>query len=176
MTAQVRDILLYNGTTYHIATEPLKQLFEIMGDDKPKLISPHTACWRGYVGTWQIEEDKLYLIDFQGHGEKQAKVGMEYIFPGQIKVFAEWYTGEIRIPHGELLHYEHRGYLSIYEKELFLEFKKGILISTRELDNTKTFDPEDPIGWGKVQRDLYGFCLKDHKKGISSNSDDKDSD
>ena len=151
MTAQVRDVLTYNGATYHLATEPLEQLLEIMGDDKPILISPHTACWRGYVGKWQVIDDKLYLVDFKGYGENQVKVGIDYIFPGQVKVFAEWYSGEIRIPYGDLLHYEHQGYMSIYEKELFMEFKKGILVSTREVDNTKRFDPDDPFGWKKLK-------------------------
>lgn len=176
MTAQVRDILTYNGATYHLATEPLEPLFEIMGDDKPVLSSPHTACWRGYVGKWQVENDKLYLVDFNGYGENQVKVGMDYIFPGQVKVFAEWYSGEIRLPHGELLHYEHQGYMSIYESELFMEFKKGVLVSTREVDNTKTFDPEDPMGWAKVDKALYEYYLKNLKKGKPSGSDDTNPD
>lgn len=164
MTAQVRDILTYNGKTYHLATEPLEQLFEIMGDDKPILTTANTACWRGYVGKWQVENDQLYLVDFKGYGKNQVKVGMDYIFPGKTNVLAEWYSGEIKIPHGELLHYEHQGYMSIYEKDLFLEFKKGILVSTREVDNTKNFDPKDPMGWDKVARDLAEYNLKNLKK------------
>ena len=45
-----------------------------------------------------------------------------------------------------MLHYEHIGYMSIFEKDLFLEFKKGVLVGNREVDNTKTFDPDDPTG------------------------------
>jgi hypothetical protein len=50
-----------------------------------------------------------------------------------------------------MLHYEHMGYMSIFEKDLFLEFNKGILVATREVDNTKTFDPEDPMGCNKLK-------------------------
>jgi len=67
MTAQEREMLYYNGKTYWLATEPLKQLFDLMGDDRPVLVSGSTSCWRGYVGTWEIENDKLFLIDFKGH-------------------------------------------------------------------------------------------------------------
>jgi hypothetical protein len=68
------------------------------------------------------------------------------IFPNQKKVFAEWFSGEIKIPQGKMLHYEHMGYISIFEKDLFLEFKKGVLYNKREVDNSKTFDPDDPTG------------------------------
>jgi len=163
MTAQFREILFYKGNTYHLATEPLTQLLEIMGDEKPVLISPHTACWRGYVGTWHIEEDKLYLVDFKGYNKDHEEVGMDYIFPGHKRVFAGWYTGEIKISQGEMLHYEHMGYMSIYEKDLFLEFKKAVLVGKREVDNTIPFDPKDPMGWEKLARDLYEYNLKNSK-------------
>jgi hypothetical protein len=73
----------------------------------------------------------------------------------------------------EILHYEHMGYMSIYEKDLFLEFNKGISVATREVDNTKTFDHKDPMVWDKVAKDLYEYNLKNLKKGKSSNPGNK---
>lgn len=161
MTAQFREILHYEGKTYHLATEPLKPLLEIIGDDLYKSsggektsesdeLMRSTACWRGYVGEWEIKNDKLYMIGIKGYPDVNKVFTMEHLFPGQEKVFARWFSGEIRIPHGKLLHYEHMGYMSIYEKELFLEFKDGVLFSKREVDNTKTFDPENPYRFGKI--------------------------
>jgi hypothetical protein len=62
------------------------------------------------------------------------------------------------------------GYMSIYEKDLFLEFKKGVLLNKREVDNTKTFDhdliprclhrslsPELALGF--IPFDLYNLGL-----------------
>jgi hypothetical protein len=146
MTAQEREILHYNGETYWLSTEPLESLLEIMGDEKLAFVSTSTACWRGYVGTWEIENDKLFLIDLKGQTKDIEVVTLDLIFPNQKKVFAEWFSGGIKIPQGKMLHYEHMGYMSIYEKDLFLEFKKVVLIGNREVDNTKTFDPDDPTG------------------------------
>jgi hypothetical protein len=176
MTAQIREILSYNGNTYHLATEPLQPLLDILGDKKPSSeveVWVSSCCWRGYIGTWEIVEDKLFLIQLKGNPEENEEFNMDSLFPNQNKVFAAWYTGEIKIPYGKLLHYEHMGYMSIYEKDLFLEFNKGILVATREVDNTKTFDPKDPLGWDKIARDLYEYNLKNLKKGKPSSPDGK---
>jgi hypothetical protein len=59
MTAQVREILYYNGKTYYLATEPLKPLLDIIGDDdiddeepSSEIVMLSTSCYRCYVGTW----------------------------------------------------------------------------------------------------------------------------
>ena len=89
---------------------------------------------------------------------------MQNLFPYQDKVFAGWFKVEIKIPEGKMLHYEHQGYLSIYEKDLLIQFETGLLISQREVDNTKTFDPEDPYSLNKVYRALLKKRLKELDK------------
>lgn len=56
------------------------------------------------------------------------KVGIGYLFPDKKRVLAEWFSGEIRIPHGEMIEYVHQGYASLYEKELFLKIKKEVVV------------------------------------------------
>ena len=142
MTAQEKEALTFNGEVYHLATEPLRPYLKL---HNIKFDAWWTACWRGYVGKWVIENDKLYLVALRGWikndsvddtESKLSSVDMNFLFPGQDKVFAEWYTGEIRIPYGEMLQYYHIGYASVYEKELFLEFENGFLIGKREKDNS----------------------------------------
>ncbi len=154
MTAQVREILYYNGEKYRLSSEPLKPLLDIIGDDNPfhNLKVCSTACWRGYVGSWEIDEDKLFLVGLEGFSKENEELSLDNLFPNQNKVFAEWFTGEIKIPQGKMLHYEHMGYMSIFERDLFFEFEKGTLIKKREIDNTKDFDPDDPMGWGKIEK------------------------
>ena len=149
MTAQIREVLYYNGETYWLSTEPLKPLLDIIGDEKPTpsvMVFASTACKRGYIGEWEIVEDKLFLIELKGYPEENEQFIMDFLFPNQKKVFAGWFTGEIEIPQGKMLHYELLGDASIFEKDLLLKFKKGVLAGSREVDNTKTFDPDDPTG------------------------------
>lgn len=132
MTAQKREILIYKGQKASMCTEPLAQYLKSPNPNK-KFSATSTACWRGYVGTWLIENDLLYLIDIDK--TQDGHVGVDFIFPGQKKVFADWFTGRIRVPQGEMLRYVHAGYGSVYEKDLFLEFKNGILISESVVEN-----------------------------------------
>lgn len=122
-----------------MATEPLASYLSKL-KKKPKLIFPSSACWREYYGTWEIKDDKLYLIAFEGYtvdcsNKSYWKVGMDFIFPDQSEVFANWFTGEIRVPLGDMLDYVHGGYLSSFEKDMFLEFKNGHLTGQRTVDN-----------------------------------------
>lgn len=82
------------------------------------------------------------------------KVGLDYLFPNQDKVFAEWFSGKLRIPHGKMLRYVHQGYASIYEKELFLKIEKGKLVSSYVIDNKKRLEKEKDF----EEMELEGIC------------------
>ncbi|MFZ4414163.1 MAG: hypothetical protein ACOYOV_13860 [Bacteroidales bacterium] len=149
MTAQAYETLIINGEIYKMAYEPLKSYLNQL-KIKPDFVAPHTALWRGYIGKWELKDDKLYLIEFNGIIEGSVNVNINYIFPGQASVFADWFTGEIRIPQGELLDYVHGGYQSVYEKDLFLNFNNGELTGSRTVKN----EPKDYIGNNEPEDDL----------------------
>jgi len=135
MTAQFFERLIYKGKKVGMASEPLS--IYLRGLKEPiKTSGINTACWRGYVGTWEIKENRLYLTGIETRDEQGNSVGIEYIFPGQKEVFASWYSGELRIPTGELLEYMHAGYGSVFEKDIFLEIESGILVKERTVDNS----------------------------------------
>lgn len=117
-----------------MASEPLEQYLGGL-EKRPELDFPHTACWRGYHGTWSIEDNRLYLIELRCYARGSAARDIEYIFPNQRKVFAGWFTGEIRIPKGEMLKYVHSAYESVYERDLFLKFENGVLVDEWLVDN-----------------------------------------
>ncbi|MCJ7449216.1 MAG: hypothetical protein MUO72_16190 [Bacteroidales bacterium] len=147
MTAQEREVLYYNGKTYWLSTEPLKPLLDIIGDEKPSssaVVMASTSCRRGYIGDWEIVEDRLFLIGLKGCPEENERFTMDFLFPNQQKVFAGWFTGEIKIPQGKVL--VHDDTTTLHEKDWYLEFDKGIIVGSREVDNTKTFNPDDPYG------------------------------
>jgi hypothetical protein len=135
LTIQAGDILSYNGEKKTIATEPLKSYLETRSD--VSFIFKSTALVRGYIGTWEIKNNQLYLISLLGFVDNNKKVDLSYLFPNKTEVFANWFSGNIRIPEGELLNKINLGYASVFEKDRILNIKEGILISETVKDNTK---------------------------------------
>ena len=135
MTIQAGDILSYNGEKTTIATEPLKTYLETRSD--VDFIYKTTALVRGYIGRWEIKNKKLFLVSLLGFIENNKQVDLNYLFPNQTEVFASWYSGDIRIPEGELLEKINVGYASVFEKDRIISFEKGILINETVIDNTK---------------------------------------
>jgi hypothetical protein len=139
MTAQVSETLIYHGKEIMMFTNPLGPYLQA---NDISFISPHTANWRGYIGTWEIkgsEEagERLYLVELNAHRSYEDIVGLEEIFPGfPDGVFAHWFSGTIRLPQGKQLKYEHMGYMSVYEYDLFLEIKKGVVTNKHAVHNT----------------------------------------
>jgi len=54
---------------------------------------------------------------------------------GKTNLFAEWYSGKLRIIEGKIMRYSHWGYESVYQRDIFLTFRNGVLVKTRKRDN-----------------------------------------
>lgn len=140
MTAQASEKLMYQGETLALCSQPLA-LFLGVAAIPWRFEAPSTALWRGYVGTWCIEADRLYLVGLSGwtKGHRQGSlnhVGLGDVFPGYPDgVFAHWFTGELRCPRGALLKYVHSGFASEYEEDLFLEVRRGVRLGERVVRN-----------------------------------------
>lgn len=93
----------------------------------PDMIIFSTACWRNYIGTWEIKDDRLYLTRVRGI----------YELIGEEPLFADWFSGDIRIPIGKQLEYVHMGFSTVYEKDIILQIKKGVVVKTEVIDNMK---------------------------------------
>jgi hypothetical protein len=165
-TAQEPDLIIYKGDTLLLYACPL-ELYPNKELIKPKSLFGSsgrfftTGCWRGYVATWEIIDNKLYLTKIQNAGypiamrnvavsyntgiEKDS-IGCEFanlkaLFPDRYengKVKADWVNDKLISPQGELLYYIHDGFASIYERELEFTIENGILIETKQFDNSKT--------------------------------------
>ena len=133
MTTQTGEILTYNGEKTTIATAPLKPYLENRSDIS--FIFKSTALVRGYIGTWKIKNKKLYLVSLLGFIENNEKVDLNYLFPNKKEVFANWFSGQIRIPEGNLLRKIRIGYASVFERDKILKFNKGICISDDTIYN-----------------------------------------
>jgi len=129
MTAQIPETLILEGQSHELCTEPLEMYLDSMGV-RLDLLVHNTACWRGYCGTWEIQDGRLYLVQFEGDLCPDSYAGLGVILPGFPEcVFAHWYTGTLRVPQGKLLEYFHGGYGSEYERDLLIEVESGVVKS-----------------------------------------------
>jgi len=133
MTAQLHEYLRLDGKRCRMACElDLPESapgFVYLRGRKYK--TPCSACWRGYIGFWIIKNDRLFLRKLLGN------IQGSFIPPR----FADWFSGEIRVPQGERLLYVHSEYDSIYESDLFMEIENGI-VKKRWIVKSD-YDPEE---------------------------------
>jgi len=105
MTAQFSETLHYNGKTLSMRVTPLSDYFVLMGLN-PDFQDLSTACWRRYIGKWEISLDRLYLIGIRATYEDGTEVMLGSLLPGyDSRVFAHWYSGVLSIPQGDLIEY-----------------------------------------------------------------------
>jgi len=135
-TAQFPDKIIYNGKEYSLHSNPLEAYFEKYPDKRPKGGIMSTALWRGYVATFEVKENQLFLKDIEieyndtssakGHQFKWRSV-LKEVFPDQKDLKIDWLTGLLVISYGKLINYVHMGYGSTYENYILLEIEKGDL-------------------------------------------------
>lgn len=146
MTAQIHELLILDGVKMSMAfCPPLPdghpRIYEPSSDggvrDEGDSIFRSTACWRGYRGTWEIRDGRFYLVELLG--QFRLREGGP--------VFAEWFSGVLRVPKGEMLHYVHMGFGSIYAEELHIKIENGVVVATRIIDNHGKEHDLREIGW-----------------------------
>lgn len=161
-TAQIPDFLIYQGDTLAIYSNPLEGYFEKKG---MRIIceidfekgNHCTALWRGYVGTWKIENDSLFLVNIETDycSENPIKLDISKEFSTD-RIFANWVSFEILNPYGKQIKYVHQGYESIYEYERGFEFIKGKLIKINNYDNSKSRESD----YSKDPKILHKFLYE----------------
>jgi hypothetical protein len=174
MTAQIAERLLYEGSEHAMCTNPLDDYFAMAGV-RPLFASPSTALWRGYVGRWEIVNDRLYLVGLQGTLEDGSDVTLASIFPDfPERAFAHWYTGTVRVPQGRQLEYVHMGYGSTYERDLLLKIDRGVVVATEIRTNGEADDSQGQEGYGigamliyPTKRRSTHRAQKDTDKGLA---------
>lgn len=164
MTAQLAETLHYQGRQLAMCTTPLTQFLVI--SDGPHFQPSSTALWRGYRGSWEIIDERLYLIALSGTLSNGEQATLATLFPNfPDRVFAHWYNGVIRIPQGQLLEYVHAGYASRYEQDLLLKFADGVLVSSQVRQNGTGSGTSDSGGYTIAAMTTLTTAPKDEDKG-----------
>lgn len=131
-TAQIPDKLIYEGESYKLFTNPLESYFKLHPDKKPKPEIVMTALWRGYVATFEIKDNKLFVYDIEIQVQKDDDSKPEWksvlaeVFPDTDSQYMDWYSGLLLIPRGELISYVHMGYESEYEAYTIVQISNGV--------------------------------------------------
>ena len=152
MTAQVGEILIYEGSEVRMSfCPPIPDHIRIADFSNEKLetlakkenlpsVIFSTACWRGYIGTWEIKDGRFYLVKLSGRFELK----------GDEPLFADWFTGVLRIPQGEMLQYVHMGFGTVFEEELHIKVENGIVTKTKVFANRGKKHDRDMIVWSNL--------------------------
>jgi hypothetical protein len=142
MTAQFPDRIVFNGEELKLLGEPFTEWLEtkfkgpfwrgVFGYNI--FLTDNTACRRGYTATWKIEGGRLFLIEIRGELEATGKQAtLNYFFPDAgASVFADWFSGTLRVAGGDCVEYVHGGWLSKYEREIYLLVENGVVRQCNE--------------------------------------------
>jgi hypothetical protein len=97
------DQLIVGKRTESLAASPLKPALEADAGLAARLkkytdASRCKAPERGYVATWQVQDNRLVLARLEVDAcDKPRRVPISLLFPGRpIPLEASWYTGELR--------------------------------------------------------------------------------
>ncbi len=145
MAAQLPDKILLNGVNQHLYSNPLEHYW-IRFDKKRPAFYPLPKCRRGYVATWEVKDNQLYLNDIDGNyertnlffGKESARYNLKNLFPklGDNLAKASWFSGKLRVPQGNMTTYDEE-YGSRFEQEIIITVDKGDITKMVTIDYTK---------------------------------------
>ena len=131
VTTQIPEVLYYEGNKLALCSLPLSDYFAF-SKNRTDFRYNCNALYRCYVATWDIQHERLYLIALSATREDGTKVNVATFFPNYPdRVFAHWYTGELRIPQGNSLTHSNGYWGGDYERDLFISIDKGVITETR---------------------------------------------
>ena len=178
MTAQTPDRIQFQprGATHPLCENPLDQFLRARGLKQARGGSWSSANWRGYVATWLLQKDGLWLTSVSSNGlivdrrqsEADAEVAgaldgrpfsVDGLFPDDTRpadapVFADWYSGELRIPEGEMIQYVHGGYGTTYERDRLILIERGRFVRSWVRKNDPPPSPEEQLQAFKARQAL----------------------
>ncbi len=147
-TAQYSDKIVYKGKEFNLNSNPLESYFDKYPAKRPKDGVMSTALWRGYVATFEIRDNQLFLKDIEiklrdtinkADNNFIWKSVISEVFPDQKNIKIDWFTGLLILPHGEIVNYVHMGYGSTYEQYTLMEVDQGDLKKEKQFNN-KEYD------------------------------------
>ena len=126
MTIQAGELLFYEGEKHYLINVPSipDSIIQLIPRN---LYEKSTACYRGYVATWEIKDEKLYLTDLSSSN---------YEFIQSPPFLADWFNGQIKFGTGNKK--LSSSWVSVYDYkfEIHLTIENGLVIEDNIFENT----------------------------------------
>jgi hypothetical protein len=146
MTAQLPDKITVDGEVLSLYSNPLEQYW-INGKRKKRPdFCLSEECKRGYIASWEIKDERLYLTKIDGTvrkwffftGTKTIPCSLKTVssnWKNANRIEATWYTGKMRVPLGSMTRFDDHDYDSRFEKEMIITVEGGAVVKVAILDN-----------------------------------------
>lgn len=142
-TTQIQDIIIYDSNEYFGDYEEFP-LEDYWSDENPKpecLSMGSTACWRGYIATWEVRNMSLFLKSLRKENlpnEDEKAIPLQSVFPdANGPILADWFSGVLYCNRGEK-----------YEGILYISIHKGNVLGTRRATWEQVKNPTDKsLSW-----------------------------
>lgn len=160
--AQTPERLRFDGMEEQLMATPLENYWSEVNPKPPALAQTSLSCWRGYVGTWEIIDKRLYLIKLDRHEirpkdesfvEENVAVPFEPLFGHEGPIPAEWFSGVLRVARGQVITQVNAGFASVYDEDVFFVVEHGTVISERVIKNDPAAITSDAdLAWRELPR------------------------
>ena len=134
-TPQEPDILIFEKDTIYLDKYPLEDLLETRPNIGHRLLNTScisTGCWRNYVATWKIIENKLCLLELRNPCNRKI-IPLKKVFgKSEVKdnvIPASWYTGVLTAGFGKFVEFSQEELRNIREKMISIKLTGGVVSS-----------------------------------------------
>ena len=112
-TGQAAERLVVRRDTMQLLARLEKRLDELDA-------SGSTACWRRCIGVWRLDDEGILWLECVNTEDGDVVFsGAELVpeFAAGSRARAGWFSGEIRYGTGNLVYYQHDGFMRNLERE-----------------------------------------------------------
>ncbi|WP_347838054.1 hypothetical protein [uncultured Draconibacterium sp.] len=132
MAIQQKDRIYLDGELFELFSTPLDAFFEAH-QEIPSFRGKMPECRRGYMASWRIRNNVLYLTGFQQVSPTVVINPRDVL--SRPKMVADWYNGTLRIPI-DTADSNAKGSNDPQEAELHIYVKRGV-VYTHEIVQKK---------------------------------------
>ncbi|MGD2094276.1 MAG: hypothetical protein PVH77_04630 [Phycisphaerales bacterium] len=142
-TVQVCDKLIYDGNEYSGGYDEFP-LEDYWSEERPKpnfLYITNTACWRGYIATWEMRDGALFLKSLGRENlpnGDEIPIPLQNVFPdANGPILADWFSGVFECTRGAEI-----------KENVFISVHKGKIVGIRKATWDQLKNPSDKdLSW-----------------------------